>query len=239
MTRAKAPHLSSKAFALLAAPVCLAALAWSGTRYSAARGDLRLAEAQHQTITSAAAEIERLRNATPTVAAGAKPQPNISGQVTDTLVEAGLAPALLTNVTPESDTAIERANAGAGSRAANPAARYRRQSARLTLEPLTMPDLGRFLATWRTSQPQWTIASINVSPVMAMKNARGKSAASVSSSSASAADTTDDPELQSPSRPVRVNLLIECVYVDQPHSLPTSQATSESPHTSASLNEKP
>jgi hypothetical protein len=211
--------LSPKALALLAVPMCVAVLAWGSNRYSAARHGLRLAEAQNRAVVAAASEIEVLKRSTPTVAAGARPQPNISGQVTDVLVEAGLAPALLTNLTPESDTAVDTGNIARGMGTTS-AARYRRQSARLTLEPATMPDLGRFLAAWRTSQPQWAIASINVSPLTTMKGSRGRSGAT---STGSVADASEEQELVSPNRPVRVNLVIECLYVDQAPS--ASKAT--------------
>ena len=197
----------SKLLALLAAALSLAACGWSASYYSAASRAHALAQSQHRAITAAATEIESLRRAAPPVAASAKPQPNISGHVTDALVEAGLTPALLTTLTPESDTAIERP-----ARSPSAAPRYRRQSARLTLEPTTLPDLGRFLAAWRSSQPQWTVASITLSPVSA--GTRGRTS---SSPGASGPATDDDAQnLLSPHRPVRVNLVIECLYVDQP-----------------------
>jgi hypothetical protein len=210
----------SKLLALVVAVLGLAALGWSASHYSAASRAQALAQSQHRAITAAATEIESLRRAAPSVAASAKPQPNISGHVTDALVEAGLAPALLTNLTPESDTAIERS-----ARSPSDAPRYRRQSARLTLEPTTLPDLGRFLAAWRSSQPQWTVASITIAPVSAGTRGRTSTSPGASgSANAANADDADAHNLLSPHRPVRVNLVIECLYVDQPLAQNPSRA---------------
>jgi hypothetical protein len=40
----------------------------------------------------------------------------------------------------------------------------RKQAAKITLDGLTLPQLGRFLEEWRTAQPAWTLASIDITP---------------------------------------------------------------------------
>jgi hypothetical protein len=40
----------------------------------------------------------------------------------------------------------------------------RRTRAVLTLAPLTLPQLGGFLAAWHSREPQWTVSSIELSP---------------------------------------------------------------------------
>lgn len=75
-------------------------------------------------------------------------------------------------------------------------ARYARQSARFILEPISVPDLGRFLATWLQHRPQWTITSISITPAPE----RGATKNDINSSEAS------------PARPVRATLVIECLH---------------------------
>lgn len=220
--------ISPKTLALVTVPVVFATIAWSGARYSTARENLRRSTAQHHAISTSAAELDQLRRAKPTIAAGQKPQPNISGHITDALVEAGLAPTLLTNLVPNADTPVEPASGTKPARTGNGrpdlAVRYRRQSARLTLDPLSMPELGRFLTSWREMQPDWIVASINVTPTFTT-GARNQPPRG---SSATAAG--DEPEPVSPARPVRVSIVIECLYADVP---PATAATSHHWNTSS------
>lgn len=177
------------ALLLLALVPCVALAAWIGQRALAAHDRLDAAERHHESAMKSVALIDQLRNTTPS--ASPKPPPNVSGQVADALVEAGLAPALLTNLAPEAETFV--------------GPRYRRQAARLTLEPITLPDLGRFLKVWRSTRPEWTIASITVSPQMMRQPG------------ANQADNADTR-----ARTVRVNLLIECLYTIQSTSVPNA-----------------
>lgn len=194
----------------LAPPASLAMILWAGLRAARAEAALDAAVDRHRSITAAAAELRVLTSAAPTVATSAKAQTNISGQVTDALVEAGLAPSLLTTLSPESDSSLPTpANAPA-------AATYRRQAARLTLEPITMPDLGRFLNAWRRQQPQWTVASINVTPASGPISKPRRSTNATPEPQA-------EPEPASPTRPVRAALVIECVYLEQPTSSASQQ----------------
>lgn len=172
----------------------LVAVAWSGARYLSARGELNTAKARYTSVAANIQEIERLRQTQANIASAAKPQPNLSGQIADALVESGLSPNLLTNLTPEPDTPVTIGTSHD----------YRRQSARLTLEPTSMPDLGRFLGSWTNSQPEWTISAITITPVV------------LPSKPKAGVQEQDDRDAASPSRRVRVALTIECLYVDHP-----------------------
>jgi hypothetical protein len=171
--------------------------AWAGQRALAAHDRLDTSQRHHESVMKSVALIDQLRSTTPS--ASPKPPPNVSGQVADALVEAGLAPALLTNLAPEAETSV--------------GPRYRRQAARLTLEPVTLPDLGRFLKVWRSTRPEWTIASITISPQILRQSVTNQT---------DAADTT--------ARTVRVNLLIECLYTNQSTAVPNA-----TPNPSSSL----
>lgn len=176
------PAMKHPALLLLALVPCVAMAAWAGQRAFKAHDRLNAAQRHHESVTKSVALIDQLRNTTPS--ASPKPPPNVSGQVADALVEAGLAPALLTNLAPEAETSV--------------GPRYRLQAARLTLEPVTLPDLGRFLKVWRSTRPEWTVASITVSPQILRQSGTNQP------------DTADTS-----ARTVRVNLLIECLYTSQ------------------------
>jgi len=182
----------------------LVAVAWSGARFLSARGELNTAQARYTSVATSIDEIQRLRQTQATIASAAKPQPNLSGQIADVLVEAGLSPNLLTNLTPEPDAAVTLGTSHG----------YRRQVARLTLESISMPDLGRFLGSWTNSQPEWTISAITITPT------------ALSTKPKPGVQEQDDRDAASPNRRVRAALTIECLYVDRPAS---SEPTSPTP----------
>lgn len=183
------PAMKQPALLLLALVPCVAIVAWAGQRALAAHDRLDAAQRHHEKVIKSVALIDQLRNTTPS--ASPKPPPNVSGQVADVLVEAGLAPALLTNLAPEAETSV--------------GPRYRRQAARLTLEPVTLPDLGRFLKVWRSTRPEWTVVSITISPQILRQSGTNQP---------DAANTTAST--------VRVNLLIECLYTNQAAAVPNA-----------------
>jgi hypothetical protein len=183
------PAMKHPALLLLALVPCVALAAWLGQRALTAHDRLDAAQRHHEKVIKSVALIDQLRNTTPSAAP--KPPPNVSGQVADVLVEAGLAPALLTNLAPGAETSVGPC--------------YRRQAARLTLEPITLPDLGRLLNVWRSTRPEWTIASITVSPQIVRQTGANQP---------DAADTS--------TRTVRVNLLIECLYTNQSTAVPNA-----------------
>lgn len=185
----------NKAVRLIAAIAVLASvglLAWSASRVVTALGRADAAHTRLTQIQTAATELAALEQRQPSASLGKRPERNLSGQIADALAEAGLPPTTLASLTPEEDAPITAAPSTNGRPTTNSLA-YRRQAARLTLEPLTLPDLGRYLSAWRTRQPEWTTSSIQISPII-----------------------TKDAAATSPSRPIRVTCLIECVYVEQP-----------------------
>ncbi len=180
----------------LVSVACVIALAWAGARYVSARRELATATARYDAVASNVAEIERWRRTQAMIASAAKPQPNLSGQISDTLVEAGLSPNLLTSLAPEPDAPVTLGSSHD----------YRRQTARLTLEPLTMPDLGRFLGRWVVGQPEWTISGITITPVVVATKPRPGAAES--------GELDNEHDAVSPDRRVRAVLSIECLYLD-------------------------
>ena len=92
--------------------------------------------------------------------------------------KAGLPPSALQNLTPETESAHGTTG-------------LRRQVAKLTLDSLTLPELGRFLQEWRSAEPVWTVSSLDITPAPARKRA-------------AAAEPTD--------RPLRAVITIETVF---------------------------
>jgi hypothetical protein len=134
----------------VSAALCL----WEGHRYYTARSDAGLALRQLAVVRADAREIAALQAAAPPESRRPRPATGLATRVTDILSKAGLPQAVLQNVSPETETGI--GNSG-----------LRRQSAKITLDGLTLPDLGRFLQQWRATQPPWVVASIDITPTTA------------------------------------------------------------------------
>src|SRR5262245_23990503 len=142
---------------LIAAGLAVAAMGLSARSAIQSRHTAMLAVARFEAVSHDAQEFVSLRRATAQIASGKRPPPGIAGQISDALAEAGVSTSALAQLTPEADTPFAADTAGGAS--------ARRQSARLTLEPVTLPELGRFLQARRVRHPEWTTSSIQLSPV--------------------------------------------------------------------------
>ena len=74
------------------------------------------------------------------------------------LSEVGLPPSALNSLSPESTTAIGGSNLPEASRP-------QRVRHTATIEPVTLAQLGRLLDKWRAARPQWTVTSIEMTPL--------------------------------------------------------------------------
>jgi len=139
--------------------LALAALAvglHSARAASNAQQRARTAAARLAKLNTDAAELVRLRSEAAGLQIDEIDQTGLVGDVNSALVEAGVAVTTLTALTP--DAAASADGAGGDWRAS-------RRGARLTLERLTLPQLGRFLAVWRRDHPRWTVTSIQLQPL--------------------------------------------------------------------------
>lgn len=148
------------------------------TRAFAARSAARASLDHHAQVLALVNDLTQLRSRKAVQSGGRHPQPGLANQITDALISSGVPVGSLTNVSPESESTVQGAPD------------LRRQIARLALEPITLPALGRFLSTWRSNHPEWTIAAIQLVPVA----------------------NTPQPGPNDAPAPVRVNLTIECTY---------------------------
>ncbi len=81
------------------------------------------------------------------------PTASLATRVSGVLSAAGLNQSNLAGLSPES--AAQRSDAGTALR----------RRATLTLQSLTLPDLGRFIGEWRAREPAWAVTSIDLTPV--------------------------------------------------------------------------
>ena len=79
----------------------------------------------------------------------------------------------------------------------------KRQRATLTLTPITLPQVGSFLEAWRSAEPRWTIASIDLSP-------SGKSN-NLSQRGTQGSALTDSTDLA-----LRAVLVLETLFAEEP-----------------------
>jgi hypothetical protein len=168
--------------ALLWLVMCASAvlLCWAGQRYYAARSDSRVALRQLDLVRADAEAIADLRAAAPPESRRHRPPPGLATRLGDVISKAGLPPSSLQNLTPETESAYGSAG-------------LKRQVAKLTLDGLTLPELGCFLQEWRTAQPLWTVSSIDITPASARMLATPGHA-------------TD--------RPLRATITIETIFAD-------------------------
>lgn len=80
--------------------------------------------------------------------------PDLVSRVNSTASSAGIAPDAVASVLPEAETSVVEG----GSR------RLVRHAARISFQGIGLPQLGRFVDTWRQVEPEWTISAIEFGP---------------------------------------------------------------------------
>ena len=115
------------------------------------------ASSASQRLTGAEAMATRvltLRAQQQVVLAGEPPRGAVSEAMGDALRAVGCPSRVLRNVTPGPAQALPRTDGPA----------RMRQSTRVTLQPIGLPDLGALLERWRIDQPVWIVSRIDVTP---------------------------------------------------------------------------
>lgn len=125
---------------------------WSFERAHAARS---VADREAASFHRARQQVERLASMSqPIMPDAGEDQATLAARVASVLAKAGLPRQSLEALSPETRQAISKED-GVG------VARHR---ATLTLTPITLPELGRFLAAWQRDEPAWTITGLDLSP---------------------------------------------------------------------------
>jgi hypothetical protein len=140
----------------LALVLSLVPVVWLASQYARHRTEARAALAHFHTISTQAVELANLKAAAPPEARRPRPDPGIASRLAHAVALANLPQTALQNITPELESTVSSAQG---------APAYRRTTVRLTLEPITLPELGRFLSEWRTAEPTWTVTTIDLTPV--------------------------------------------------------------------------
>jgi hypothetical protein len=125
-------------------------LAWAGHRWAMARTEANIAIRQLALVSADVKEIAGIKASSPPESRRSRPAPGLATRVADVVSKAGLPQAALQNLSPETESA-----AGAG---------LRKQAAKIMMDGMTLPELGRFLNEWRNAQPLWTVSSIDITP---------------------------------------------------------------------------
>lgn len=135
-------------FGTLTAGSC--ALAWSAHRHCDARARVA-SETIH--LQHVRAQIEQILSLpVPFEYRDPLSRRTLAARVADVMSASALPRGSLESLSPET----ARATPGAAS--------LPRRSATLTLGSVTLPDLGRFLSTWREREPTWTIIALDLKP---------------------------------------------------------------------------
>lgn len=128
-------------------------LVMTGSRAANARAAARDSRRELTTVSRQATELIRLRHGTRNFPV--KPEAGLSARVAAAMASAGLAGSVFQNLSPEAQSAITGV---AGTKLI-------RQRATLTLADLSLPQVGKFLDAWRTTEPDWVVSGIDLSPI--------------------------------------------------------------------------
>lgn len=154
---AEPPPLDLAAFR---APLWMVALAVSiaipgiaAREFSRARAEADRELSRLDLVLPQVQQIALLRAKVPHWADRKIPETALAPAAAAVVASCGLPSSALANVSPEA-----RIRIGEGQLSAM------RQRATITLNAVTLPEVGRFLEAWRRAQPDWTIVSVDLSP---------------------------------------------------------------------------
>lgn len=122
----------------------------SANRLSNTRIQHDAALTTQQRIIDESQKIIQLRSKQQRIAEHKRPEQDVIARVNTTLAEAGIPSECFGGLRPESDGAL-------------PDSVYRRQSVRISLNELSIAQLGAFLGQWSQSQTLWTPTRLEIS----------------------------------------------------------------------------
>ncbi len=100
-------------------------------------------------VTQQATELVRLRHEAKDSSLPLRPDGGLASKVSHALTRAGLSATVMQSLSPEAETSDKGVV---------------RQHATLTFSGVTLPQVGRFLDAWRTSEPDWVVSNLDLSP---------------------------------------------------------------------------
>lgn len=158
ITTGRSSGLGAHRLAVALAVLATMALVPLAVRASGARASVQREHVRAEAILADVGRLEQLRAklaASPDASADSDgaPAASLATRVSVVLSAAGLNQSNLAGLSPES--AAQRSDAGTALR----------RRATLTLQSLTLRELGRFIAEWRAREPAWAVTSIDLAPV--------------------------------------------------------------------------
>jgi hypothetical protein len=183
---------SQRWLVVLLAVAASAVIAARVVAWRTAAAEFNRAAATRASVEEKAARIATLRLQPAVNGFGARPGDDVMSLTTRVLDAAHVPAARLRSVQPEADRTL--ADDRDGRRAA---------TVRLSLEPLTVPELGAFLAAWRSSQQVWSVSRIdlNAAPAAAGGGGAGNYRASIIVSATYLDDLSPTTTPSGPSNP--------------------------------------
>lgn len=143
---------SQRVLLVLLGLVISVTIGWRSLAWRAAAADFDRAFSEHADVAAKSARAAALRALAPVSGFGSRPTEDVIQLANRVLEAATLPPARLRSVQSEMDRAIQDDREG-----------RRLTMARLSLEPLTVPELGAFLSAWRNRQQVWSVTRIELS----------------------------------------------------------------------------
>lgn len=145
----------------LTAALSATAVGIAGNRCWSARQSALGRIEQVRTLRNQSERLAALRASAPSWASGQRPGAGLTPRVSAALAASGLPASTMSGFSPEAESSV-----GEGE------LRARRSRAVVTLAPVTLPQLGTFLAAWREREPAWTVSSLDLSPQAEKTDAR-------------------------------------------------------------------
>lgn len=137
---------------------CVAAIAWSVQRERSALRDALDAVSTVERVDAGLKRLESLSVQRPAWVDRAAPEAELAKRLAATLGQNALPASSLANVEPDAPAPVGRLD----DQQTGPL--IKRARASVTLRPLTLPEVGRFLDAFRQREPDWTITSVRIEP---------------------------------------------------------------------------
>jgi len=137
--------------------VAVAPIVLSARQLAAADRELGAAQKRLRQTVTMAREVAELRSAQQTVAERKRPDQDVIARVIECLAACGIPSDRFGGLRPEADSAVNEAGAGSGG-----PSRLRKQSVLVTLNDLTVAEIGALLNHWNDRQPLWSASRLEL-----------------------------------------------------------------------------
>jgi hypothetical protein len=145
------PRLPSTLFWIVVAAIVVVPAMISARQMVIATDDLESAKGRLQQTVTMARQMMELRSAQQTVAERKRPDQDVIARVNECLADCGIPSDRFGGQRPEADSAVNDSRSGTDGKS-----QLRKQSVLVTLNDLTIAEIGALLSYWNSHQPLWT-----------------------------------------------------------------------------------